>query len=347
LDSDVENLLWCHQNLHFKQGNYLIRWQAADALVIERESKALIGVNDQWSNWQNLVGVQTSWSDGTVLVDYSGANGNTTSIIYGGGKVNISIPPCDGSANLGRRGYCVWAPQGIDTNYVRPGKSTTQEWEMSNDLGDNHASSLKQGGALPNNSLECRTVGRIFAKAGSVITIELYPTIATLPISLILIDKDCQEIDSLVQAGTINYTHVATYDGWYTLRIRNASSTQLGQKCWVKATYFAPQIVQTNVVKNKCACVTSDPNVGVIENELQEIVVSPNPFIDELDVQFQYVNHGINTIQILNLEGKVVKVIPVETNQESLKLDLVDLSKGSYVLRFISDAEVKSHLIIK
>jgi alpha-amylase len=294
-----------------------------------------------------LVGVQTSWSDGTVLIDYSGANGNTTSIVYGGGKVNISIPPCDGSANLGRRGYCVWAPQGIDTNYVRPSKSTTQEWEMSNDLGDAHLSSLQQGGALPNNSLECRTVGRIFAKSGSIINVELYPSVASLPISLILIDKDCQEIDSIVQTGNINFSHVAAYDGWYTLRIRNASSTQQGQKCWVKATYFAPQIVQTNVVKNKCACTVTNPNVGVSEDELNEIVLSPNPFIDELDVLFPNVIHGINLIQILNLEGKIVKVIPIEAFQESIKLDLADLSKGSYLVKFISEIDVKSQLIIK
>jgi alpha-amylase len=180
-----------------------------------------------------------------------------------------------------------------------------------------------------------------------MINIELYPSAATLPISLILIDKDCQEIDSIIQTGTIVFSHLATYDGWYTLRIRNASSTQPGQKCWVKATYFAPQTVETNVVKNKCACAVIDPNVGIYEDKMKEIVLSPNPFVDEIDVQFPNVNHGFNLIQILNLEGKVVKVIPVETNQESLKLDLADLSKGSYMVRFVSDVDVKSQLIIK
>ncbi len=347
LDSDVENLIWCHQNLHFKQGNYLIRWQAPDALVIERESKALIGVNDQWTNWQNLVGVQTSWSDGTILMDYSGSNGNTTSIVYGGGKVNISIPPCDGSANLGRRGYCVWAPQGIDTNYVRPGKSTTQEWEMSDDLGDSHLSSLQQGGALPNNSLECRTVGRIYAKSGTTINIELYPSVSTLPIRLILLDKDCQEVDSMEQAGTINFSHQATYDGWYTLRIRNASSTQAGQKCWVKAMYLAPQVVQTNVVKNKCACSMTDPNAGLPELDLNEIVLAPNPFEDYIEVQFSSINHGFQHIEILNLEGKILKSISNNSFQQSMIISLSDLPKGSYVIRFISDIEIKSYVIVK
>jgi len=347
LDSDIENLIWCHQNLHFKQGNYLIRWQAPDALVIERESKALIGVNDQWTNWQNLVGVQTSWSDGTILMDYSGSNGNTTSIVYGGGKVNISIPPCDGSANLGRRGYCVWAPQGMDTNYVRPGKSTTQEWEMSDDLGDSHMSSLQQGGALPNNSLECRTVGRIFAKSGTTINLELYPSISTLPIRLILLDKDCQEVDSMEQAGTINFSHQATYDGWYTIRIRNASSTQAGQKCWVKAIYLAPQVVQTNVVKNKCACSMTDPNAGLPELDLNEVALAPNPFEEYIEVQFPSIDHGFKHIEILNLEGKILKSISNNSFQQSMIISLSDLPKGSYVIRFISDIEIKSYVIVK
>ena len=218
---------------------------------------------------------------------------------------------------------------------------------MSYDLGDSHLSSLQQGGALPNNSLECRTVGRIYAKSGSTINVELYPTVASLPINLILIDKDCQEIDSIVQAGNIIYSHTATYDGWYTLRIRNASNAQLGQKCWVKATYFAPQVVQTNVVKNKCACSVINPNAGIFENELNEIVLSPNPFIDALDVQFPNANHGFQIIEILNLEGKIVKVIPIETYQEQMKIDLGDLLKGSYFIRFISDTEVKSQMIVK
>lgn len=347
VDSDIENLIWCHQNLHFKEGNYLVRWQAADALIIERESKALIGVTDQWSNWQNLVGVQTSWSDGTVLVDYSGANGNATRTVYGGGKVDVSIPPCDGTANLGRRGYCVWAPIGADTTYARPEKYTTQEWEMSDDLGDSHPSSLQQGGALPNQCLDCRTVGRIFAKSGTQINVELYPAVSNVPIRFILLDKDCQTLDSVEQAGTILFSHLATYDGWYTLRIRNASVSQMGQKCWVKAIYLAPKVVQTNVVKNKCACSVSNPNAGISQEVMDEFNILPNPFEDFIEVRFSNPNQSIERIEILNLEGKILKLIPVESSLESLKINLIDLAKGSYVIRFISETGIESRVIVK
>ena len=77
----------------------MVRWQENDALVIERDSIALIAVNDHFNSWKNLTGVQTNWADGTVLKDYSGANTNTITV-YGGGKVDISIPPCDGSAQM-------------------------------------------------------------------------------------------------------------------------------------------------------------------------------------------------------------------------------------------------------
>ena len=44
--SDIANIIWCHQNLNFKSGAYLVRWQENDALVIERDAKAIIAVND-------------------------------------------------------------------------------------------------------------------------------------------------------------------------------------------------------------------------------------------------------------------------------------------------------------
>ena len=144
----------------------MLRWQENDALVIERDAKAIIAVNDNWNNWTSLIGVQTSWTDGTVLKDYSGAQTLNTITVYGGGKIDITIPPCDGSATPnGRKGYSIWGPDGITTNYLNSSETITQEWEMSDDLGDSHIASLQQGGKLPNLSKECRVVGKIHAES--------------------------------------------------------------------------------------------------------------------------------------------------------------------------------------
>jgi alpha-amylase len=328
--SDIENLIWCHQNLRFKEGAYLVRWQAVDALVIERQAKALVAVTDSWTQWQNLTGVQTSWADGTILIDYSGANGTAQRTVYGGGKVDISIPPCDGTAAQGRRGYSVWAPQGITENYLRPGKNIVQEWEMADDLGDSHISSLQQGGALPSNSKDCRTVGRIYAKAGSNMIFSVFPTDTTSGIELVILNKDCQSIDSISQAGPYDFTVTATYDGWYTMRIRNASETQPGQTCWVKANYQAPEVVVTNEVKNKCAC-TASPTIGI--EDLSNVILSiyPNPAFNEITIETGEMEENADVL-VTDLSGKEILKSQISKGSISTKLDISDVQNGCYFI---------------
>jgi alpha-amylase len=328
--SDLENLLWCHQNLRFKEGAYNVRWQAADALVIERSAKALIAVTDSWSNWQNLNGVQTSWPDGTVLIDYSGANGTATATVYGGGKVNIAIPPCDGSALQGRRGYSIWAPQGISANYNRPTKRTTQEWEMAGDLGDKSPPSLQQGGNLPTNSTDCRLVGRIFAESGQQINLELYPENPLLPITVFYLDKDCNVIDSVSATGTILDSIVPTYSGWYSIRIKNATSTQAGQKCYVKLIYTAPGIVDTSVPKNKCACTSS--SAGIEETTNDQWMVYPNPAKSEVTVEYLVPMPVDAEILLYSMDGKQVPVNIYAIDSRSFSLDVSNLEDGNYLL---------------
>lgn len=343
--SDLENLIWCHQNLHFKDGAYLVRWQAADALVIEREAKALIAVNDSWSAWQNLSNVQTSWPDGTVLKDYSGANGTATATVSNGGKVSISIPPCDGTAGAGRRGYCVWAPIGISENYVLPSNRITQEWEMEDDLGDNHPLSLQQGGRLPDNSQDCRVVGKIYVEAGQQLNMELYPENPSLPITVHYLNADCSIIDSVSISGTILDSIVPNYSGWLTVRIKNATSSQMGQKCWVKLNYKAPEIVNTDGIKNKCACETSASSI--YENELsQQMIVYPNPSNEFIQLEIPNEQHAPCSIKIINADGKVVQInenfIPIEN-----KIDIRSLANGWYQLELNGENGTYRNFFVK
>ena len=343
--SDLENLLWCHQNLRFKEGAYTVRWQAADALVIERSAKALIAVTDSWSNWQNLNGVQTSWPDGTVLIDYSGANGTATATVYGGGKVNISIPPCDGSALLGRRGYSIWAPQGISANYNRPTKRTTQEWEMAGDLGDKSLPSLQQGGNLPTNSTDCRLVGRIFAQSGQQINLELYPENPLLPITVFYLDKDCNVIDSVSATGTILDSIVPTYSGWYSIRIKNATSTQAGQKCYVKLIYTAPGIVDTSVPKNKCACTSS--SAGIEESTNDEWMVYPNPTKTKVTVEYLVPMPVDAEIHLYSMDGKQVPIAVHPIDSRSFSLDVSAIEDGNYLLVINYDGHIFRQRIVR
>ena len=323
--SDIVNIIWCHQNLNFKDGSYLVRWQENDALVIERDSNALIAVNDHWSNWKNLNGVQTNWPDGTILKDYSQAN-TTTTTVYGGGKVDISIPPCDGSANNGRRGYCIWAPDGIQTNYVNSSESITQEWEMADDLGDSHVASLQQGGKLPSNSQECRVVGKVFPKANSTISVELYPLFSTLSINLLLVDSNCNVIDSTSGIGNILHDFNIADESWYTIKIRNTTPNQMGQKCWVKLSYDAPTSPNLNTTKNKCAC-SSTTSVN-FEGHTIDYYVYPNPANEFIQILHNENIYG-KDYEILDISGRIIQSGKLSLNY---KVDVTSLRVGSYYL---------------
>ena len=342
--TDIENIIWCHQNLHFKEGAYQVRWQAPDALVIEREGKALISVTDNWSNWQNLTGVQTSWTDGTNLIDYSGANTGIVTV-YGGGKVDISIPPCDGSATNGRRGYAIWAPENILENYSRPEEYITQEWEMDDDLGDRYGLSLQQGGRLPDSSLDCRTVGKVFLRKDSTFNIQVYPEDSTKSILLSIVDNMCSPIDSISGSGVINYAAVAQYDGWHTIKLRNASVNQVGQKCWVKINYIAPKVVQTNTAKPKCACSFSDNSL--LDHESELFTVYPNPSYDNIKISWDESTQQFDQFEIYSVYGQ--KILHVNSNNNGfLELNINNLSTGSYyIIAFNENKKLSSSMFVK
>jgi alpha-amylase len=327
--SDIENLLWCHQNLRFKEGAYKVRHQSGDHLVVERSGKAIIGISDSWNNWQNHT-VTCDFANGTVLKDYSGANGTATATVNNG-QVVINTPPCNGTAALGRRGYSVWAPLGISQNYTLTPKTTTQEWEMADDLGDSHPLSLKQGGALPNASTVWRTAGRVYVAAGQPITYVVTPTEATRPLVLALIDpvrNALQPIDSIVGAGTLTKTYTPTTGGYKTLVVRNANATQNGQRAYVKVTYMAPQALLPN-------------SVGLAEEALDAeaaLTAWPNPAgaASEVRLAVQAGRTRAATLQLLDLMGREVarQAIRLEVGQNDLVLpNAVVLRSGLYIVR--------------
>ena len=245
---DLVNLMWCHQHPGFKDGAYNVRYQSPDHLVIERSNRAVIGINDSYNNWQ-LDYVDTDFAPGTVLKDYSGANGTFTYTVPADRRVRINTPPCDGSALLGRRGYSVWAPVGQDNSTFNPGRAalTTQEWEMADDLGDLNCGSLGQGGALPGNSTNTRLVGKVFVQAGQPVNYELHPgngsNTASLTVGVYDLRGNLLSTASGAASASGIYTPAAT--GWLALKVRNTYATDPGQRCFVKVRYTAPAVVNT------------------------------------------------------------------------------------------------------
>uniref|UniRef100_A0A0P6H704 Uncharacterized protein n=1 Tax=Daphnia magna TaxID=35525 RepID=A0A0P6H704_9CRUS len=209
--SDIANIIWCHQHLRFKEGAYKVPYSSGDLLVIERSAKAIIGITDSWTVWQTAT-VATDFPAGTVLKDHSGATVETATV-GGDRKVTIKVPPCNGEALGGRRCYAIWGPL-TPPGYTPAQRETTQEWEMADDLGDSHPLSLQQGGKLPANSIETRTVGRIFVAASSPVTFYLFLSDSLNPVTVELYNENAlvhSESPSTQGSYTPNFT------GWYSI----------------------------------------------------------------------------------------------------------------------------------
>ncbi|OGX82978.1 alpha-amylase family glycosyl hydrolase [Hymenobacter glacialis] len=307
--SDIENLIWCHQNLRFKEGAYKVRWQAADHLVIERSTKAIIGINDNFSTWQNST-VSCDFAPGTVLKDYSGANGTATVTVSGSQTVVINTPPCNGTAAGGRRGYSVWAPTTAVTNYAKVGRATTQEWELADDLGDSDARSLQQGGQLPASSTAYRTAGRIYVAANKSISYTLFPTDATRSLTVAVLNSAGTVVSSSTGTGNRVGTYTPIAEGWYTLKAKNAVTTNPAQRAFVKVTYTAPTVVTGAMTGRRDAVVTK----AAEELTAAEVSVFPNPTTaDRIDVVLQTNRQQNVTVRLHDLTGRLV-------HEETLRL---------------------------
>ena len=315
--SDLENLIWCHQNLQFKQGAYKVRWQAADHLVIERSTKALIGINDNFSTWQNST-VNCDFAAGTVLKDYSGANGTATVTVSSTQTVAINTPPCNGTAANGRRGYSVWAPTTAATGYALAGRSTTQEWELADDLGDSDSRSLSQGGQLPSGSTAFRTAGRIYGAANKAIAYTLTPTDATRTLVVAVVNSAGTVVSSLSGTGTLSGSYTPGTEDWYTLRARNGSTSNPAQRCFVKATYTPPTVVTGAMTGRRGAVLAI-----AAEAPAAEVSVYPNPTSSEhIDLTVRANREQAATLRLHDLTGRLVheETVRLYTGSNELRL---------------------------
>ena len=254
----IANLIRCHRKFDFKAGGYRVRSaeatvffdgsNAQDLIVFERSAKAIIAVTD------NYTANQAAWIDcdfevGTILKDYTGNFPNVTVVTrpggVPGGRVRVQAPKCNGTVNNTlSKGVAIYAPASLETFFNQPfpvaNRTTTQEWEMADDLGDSNPKSLRQSGALPVHSTDLRNGGKIFAAAGKPITYKLFTSFNTQILTLLLTDQCGVVLDSVKGAGAQTKIYTPTATNWYQFRVRNEIDTNRSQRVWINVTYTGP-----------------------------------------------------------------------------------------------------------
>jgi alpha-amylase len=347
--SDIVNLIWCHQNLRFKDGAYRVRHQSGDHLVIERQARAIIGVNDHWNNWQSHW-VQTGFSPGTRLKDYSGANGTAIRTVDSNGWVQISTPPCNGSAAQGRRGYSVWAPDGIGSHYNNPERRTTQEWELADDLGDNHASSLRQGGQLPSGSTALRTAGRIFVQSGRAVNYNLFPSNSSRTLEILLYNSSGTVLSSRRGTGNLSGSFTPNFTGWVTIRARNGATSNPAQRVWIRVTYTGPRSVGTEADEiDNFVDTEAETDQALAKGIVNNINIFPNPTISgDINLTIEAAEEKEVVLRIIDITGRERHQEPTKVYVGSNYMKLnpsLDLEKGVYTI-VVKELGVSKKLMI-
>lgn len=275
VQNDLDNLILAHGRLGFKEGDYRVRTSennpapyfqtgnSGDHLVFERAGKVIVGISDAYAavadnSADQEVWVNTDFPIGTQLYDYSGAHGTqTVTVVDHFGDTNIhrvlikTSPAGHLIAGAHGHGYSLWAPAPPNTSVstvqdlydylasYSPARNslTTQEWEMDNDLGDSHCSSLGQGGRLPENSFGQRVAGKVYVKGSTSLGVEVNSTDPLQAITVYIANRDGVVLKKAEGTGTIFTNLVVPGSDWYTIKIRNANDQNTGQKCFIKAIY--------------------------------------------------------------------------------------------------------------
>ena len=265
----IANIIRCHRKFDFKSGDYRVRTaestvffdgsNAQDLIIFERSAKAIIAVTDNYTTNQ-AAWIDCDFAVGTVLKDYTGNFPNVTVVTRpngaSGGRVRVQAPKCNGAENNTiNKGVAIFAPANQETYFNEPfsvaNRTTTQEWELADDLGDSNPKSLRQGGALPANSLAARTAGKIYVAAGKPVTIKLFPSFNNRNLTLLIADVCGKTIDSLSGTGTLTKTFTPSAAAWYTLKARNSSDTNTSQRVWINAVYTAPDSINALATRSR------------------------------------------------------------------------------------------------
>ena len=93
--------------------------------------------------------------------------------------------------------------------------------------------------------------------------------------------------------------------------------------------------------------ITIDPVTSLSSNSQDEFIVYPNPFKHEISVAIPTSVDDINFVFLTDMSGKIIIEKPVIFSNDILKLDLSGLSRGNYLITFLTDESVIKKIIQK
>ncbi len=166
--------------------------------------------------------------------------------------------------------------------------------------------------------------------------------------------SDAGEIDPLFTGATINYFTVTNVDGLpsgmsYTCNVSNcqypggsAGCASITGTCDVEGVYEIIIYITANITipfigtqdvdetfTGYRIYVNEDGAVSLLENELDQITLHPNPVSNKFTLTGLSSDFGVTTIAIYNMEGKLIQAVDND-NQTSVEVATSALQNGMY-----------------
>ena len=229
----VENLVWCHQKLAFKSGDYFVRYQGSQQLLIlERGARAIVAINNDGSSWHDAW-ISTAFFPNTELHDYSGSRPDNIWTNQEG-WVQIAVPPLS---------YSVWGPVGVTGSFSPTPLRTVQQFEMDDDLGDSSAGSLGYGGKVV--PVIYRSGGAIWPAAGSQVNLFIYadtPQQVDLQVLLPNAPNVFQQSGQTTPNVPLIASLTVAQEGRHVLQARLSTAGAPAARIYIKVDYLGPAL---------------------------------------------------------------------------------------------------------
>lgn len=223
---------------------------------------------------------------------------------------------------------------------------------MANDLGDSHASSLQQGGALPASSAALRTAGRIFSEANKTITAYLYPTNTTKNLTMNIYNNAGSIVKTVSGTGNLTATYTPTAKGFYKIRVKNTYTSNPAQNVFVKVNYTAPKVASTSSYPAKWGSIEEENSDMTAPLKFELSQNYPNPFNPNTTIRYSVADEVPVSIKVYDVMGKEVTTV-TEGNRSAgvyeVEFDAGSLASGLYfyTLKAGSFTETKKLVLMK
>ncbi len=130
-------------------------------------------------------------------------------------------------------------------------------------------------------------------------------------------------------------------NGWIKMQL-DIASNELIIKEWAYTVDYQWGENAEGILAGETGAVTSVSDLVDIQN----VVTSPNPASDQVNIQYDYTGEEQLTLSAYSSIGQLVYSTLLQSGEQNIRINTQDWNNGNYMLRFTTDSGVKTEQLI-